>query len=450
MKITRNLILMIAALFFMLLFTALSVKAQTTSKVDLDSLTAEEILTSELQQSHKIAFVGDGDKASADSIARLISLFYVDQFRQFQDPLAPCFMLMSRDAKLALGIGGAVRMRGWVDFAGSVPANGFVPYLIPVPKDPDKQRGIGGTPGGTALFFQVVGRNPTLGDIIGYIQCDFSGANNTTFKLKKAYVTIFDWTLGWAATTFSDPAAEAPTIDGAGQNGKISHTTLLLRWLHNFNPHWSMAASAELPQSNIDADATLTKKLNDYLPDFAAYVQYGWSHSQHVRLSGIIRTFAYRDLVNNQRRSSVGWGVQLSGVVYPFNRLALYGIVNTGKGYQSYTGDLSIGSYDMVEDTRNPGRLYAPLSLGINVGAKYNFTPNLYATVALGRVGYYPRKGTAEGSDYRYGLYGSAALFCNLTSRLQVGVEYLAGSRHNFNGQHASANRVDALFQFSF
>ena len=66
-----------------------------------------------------------------------------------------------------------------------------------------------------------------FGDIIGYIQCDFSGPDNVGFKLKKAYVTISDWTVGYAATTFSDPAAEAPTIDGGGQNGKTAHTDLL-------------------------------------------------------------------------------------------------------------------------------------------------------------------------------------------------------------------------------
>lgn len=419
------------------------------SAQSLDRLTAEEIKEAQLKATHHIIMVGEGATAPTDSIEKAISLFYVDQFRQFQDPLAPYFMLMSRDGRLALGIGGAVRMRGWADFGGSVPINGFAPYMIPVPKNPDMRRGLGGTPGGTALFMQMVGRNPILGDVTGYIQCDFSGTDNVGFKLKKAYVTLKDFTVGWAATTFSDTQAEAPTIDGAGQNGKTSHTTLLLRYMRNLKKGWSVAGSVELPSSHIDADGVKTKKLKDYVPDFAAFIQYGWGHREHIRLSGLLRTFAYRDLVTMQQHTSVGWGAQLSGVVYPINRLSLYFIANCGKGYQSYMGDLAIGSYDMVSDLSTPGKLYSPLAVGLNVGAKYNFRTNVYATVALGRVGYYP-KDKVDPTDYRYGLYGSAAIFWELTNRLQTGAEYLIGSRHNVNGEHASANRIDLLFQFSF
>lgn len=425
-----------------------SIKAEP-SMLSLENMTADEIKTEKLKQSHKIVYVGDGGKASIDSITRLVSLFYVDQYRHFQDPLAPYFLFMSKDAKLAMGIGGCIRMRGWGDFDGSVPVNGFIPYMIPVPRDPDQKRRIGGTPAGTALFFKVIGRSATLGDIIGYIQCDFSGPNDVIFKLKKAYVTISDWTIGYAATTFSDPATQAPTIDGGGQNGKTTHTDLLVRWQHQFDRRWEMAASLEMPQSQVDADGVLTKKLDDYLPDLAMFGQYNLGHNGHVRLSGILRAIPYKNLVTGQRKTVMGWGVQATTVFYPINRLAVYGMVNTGKGYESYLADMSIGAHDLISDVTTLGRLYAPLAVGLNFGLKYNFTPNVYACAALGRVGYYPDY-KVDGSDYRYGMYGAFNIFWDMTQRLQVGAEYLIGSRHNFNGEHNHANRVDLLFQFSF
>lgn len=415
----------------------------------LRTMTADEIKTQRLQQSHKIFLLGDGDAASADSISRMVSLFYVDQYRHFQDPLAPYFLFMSKDAKFAMGIGGCIRMRSWGDFDGSVPVNGFIPYMIPVPRDSDQIRRVGGTPAGTALFFKVIGRSAPFGDMIGYILCDFSGPDNVIFKLKKAYVTIADWTIGYADTSFSDVEAQAPTIDGGGQNGKISHTTLLLRWQHDFSQHWEMAASVELPQSQVDADGVLTKKLDDYLPDVAVFGQYKWGHNEHIRLSGILRSIPYRDLVTGQRRTVIGWGAQLSAVAYPINRLALYLMANTGCGYASYIADMSIGAYDLVADSSTPGRLYAPLAVGLNAGCKYNITPDLYACAALGRVGYYPDY-KVDGTDYRYGLYGAFNIFWDITPRLQVGAEYLIGSRHNFNGEHNHANRIDLLFQLSF
>lgn len=41
-----------------------------------------------------------------DSINRVITEYYVDQFRGFQDPEAPYFMFMSKDSQLGMGLGG--------------------------------------------------------------------------------------------------------------------------------------------------------------------------------------------------------------------------------------------------------------------------------------------------------------------------------------------------------
>lgn len=200
----------------------LSAQCDTTAadKLTLATHTAEEIKTANLKESHKIVYVGSQDEACAsqDSIQYLINSFYVNQYRHFQDPLAPYFLLMSKDAKLALGIGGAVRMRAWYDFNGSVPVNGFIPYMIPVPKDPAQRRKLDGTPDGTTIFMRLIGRNRVLGDIVGYIQGNFQGDGHT-FKLKKAYAQFKGFTIGYAPSAIQDGDAEAPTIDGAGQNG---------------------------------------------------------------------------------------------------------------------------------------------------------------------------------------------------------------------------------------
>lgn len=427
--------------------TAISARTVDTS---MATMTPEEINVEKMKDGHKVVMVGDGETANADSIRRMIDMFYVDQFHHFKDPLAPYFLLMSRDASLAMGVGGAVRMRGWADFDGSIDANGFAPYMISVPSSPDQRRRIGGTPGGTSLFFRVIGFNPIFKNFNAYIQCDFSGADNVGFKLKKAYVTVRDWTIGYATTTFADPAAETPTIDGAGPNGKASRTAMLVRWMHSFTPHWSMAASIEMPSSHIDADGTNTKRLHDWMPDVVTFGQYTWAHEQHIRLGGILRTLPYRDLVNGTNHSMIGWGAQLSGIIKPINQAAIFAAVNGGRGYSSYLGDLSIGNYDLVSKAGHPGKMYAPWSMGLSVGAKYNFRYNVYACAVFGHARYFSDHAQLLPDDYHIGNYYAANIFWDITPRLQVGAEYLHGQRRNFDGEHASANRVDVLFQFAF
>lgn len=410
--------------------------------------TGEELKRERLRSKQKMLFIGNDTVASTDSLEYLMSRFYYDQYRHFQEPMAPYFMFMSKDATFALGLGGSIRMRGYYDFGGSVPTDGFAPYNIPVPKNPALRRQLGGTMDGTNIYLRVIGRNAVIGDIMGFVKGKFN--QNNHFVLDRAYVQLRSVTLGYANSTFEDPGAEAPTIDGAGQNGATGTSHVLIRWDHDFKARpWSMAAALEWPNHQVDADGVKTENLKDWFPDVVAFGQYSWGNEEHVRLSGMLRVLPYRDLVVGKNRNRVGWGVQLSAKISPTPPLNIYFEANTGQGYQSNMGDLSLGDYDLVTDQTTPGRLYAPFAMGLNAGLKYHFWPNLYAGLALAEAHYFP-KYKVDPTDYKYGLYGAINLFYEPVPRMIFGIEYIIGSRHNFNGEHASANRIDAVFQLDF
>lgn len=434
MQLRYSIVLCLAAL------AGLSASARSLVEQQLDSL----------KNSRKIVYISDGSashQAHADSIRALIDAFYYDQFRHFQDPAAPYFLFMSKDAKLAMGIGGCVRMRGWYDWGGAIPANGFSPYLIPMTPDPTNRRKLGTTPSGTCLFFRVIGRDKRFGNYQLYIEANFNGYGGRDFHLKKAYGTINDWTIGYANSTFSDPAAVPPSVDASGPNNKVTPTNVLVRWMHDFTPKWSGALSVETPATAI-ADNTDTRKVSEWLPDFAAFVQYG-SASEHVRLAGIVRTLSYRDMLAARNHNKVGWGLQLSSVWHPHYRWTTYASVNGGCGYESLGGDLQAGHYDLVERPGHAGEMYAPAALGWNVGVQYNFTPSMFVSANYSQSRYLPLKG-AVGSEYKYGQVIAANWFWNLTARIQVGAEIDLGMRGNIDGTHQWAHRVGAIAQFSF
>lgn len=410
--------------------------------------------TDSLISSHKAVYIDGrpadaGTQAYVDSIRQRISVFYYDQFRHFSDPAAPYFLFMSKDAQLAMGIGGCVRMRGYYDWGGAIPASGFAPYLIPMHPSPTDMRHIGTTPAGTALFFRVLGRNKRLGDYQLYIECNFNGYEARDFHLKKAYAMINDFTIGYASSTFSDPAALPPTVDAQGPNNKITPTRVLVRYMPAIGRRWHVGVSVESPEQSIATDGKSTDKVSVWMPDFAALGQYQWAPGQHVRLAGIIRTLSYRDLIAKKNHNTVGWGLQLSSVSHPAAPLTLYSTLCYGHGYQSLGGDLLVGSYDLVGTPSEPGHLYAPASIGWCLGVQYNFRPNLFASVSASQTRYLPAR-AVDPDEYKYGLFGAVNLFWNLTPRMQVGAEFDIGMRRNFSGEHAVARRIGAMAQFSF
>ncbi|MCM1310297.1 MAG: DcaP family trimeric outer membrane transporter [Bacteroides sp.] len=400
--------------------------------------------------SHKVISFGSGNQVGADSVRRLIEEFYYDQFRSFSDPEAPYFLFMSRDATLAMGIGGCVRMRGYFDWHGAQPTPAFNPYLIPMTPDPTAMRHFGTTPSGTSLFFRILGRNKRLGHYQLYIQADFSGYNSRDFKLKKAYAIVNDWTIGYAASTFSDPAAQPPMVDSNGASNKITPTDVLVRYSPRLSKHWLLAVSAETPSTTVNADGVQTKAIQNWVPDGAAFIQYEWGRSNHVRLAGIVRSLSYRNLTSGTNHHQAGWAVTASSVAHPTPQLTTYLTTNYGHGYASLGGDLSAGSYDLLGYPGESGRLYAPASVGWCAGLQWNFRPELFVSLSASSTRLHLKDSGSQPDEYKRGLMATANCFWNVTARIQVAAEFCYGRRYNFSGTHRSAYRVGALAQFSF
>lgn len=426
--------------------------------VPLQSLRANSMVDAQkeaLLNDHKIIYI-DGrpenpnSKQHQDSIRDILENFFYDQFQSFSDPAAPYFLFMSRDADLAMGIGGCVRIRGWYDFDGAIPANSFTPYLIPMIKDPANDRKLGATPSGSTLFFRVIGKNKKLGDYQLYIEANFNGYGGTDFHLKKAYAQLNKVTFGYASSTFSDPAALPPTVDANGPANKISPTSILIRWMNTYKKRWTVAGSVELPKNA--AISTITGQIgtaNQTIPDFAAFLQYGWGKSEHIRLAAITRALPYEDIVTHSRHTKFGWGMQLSSIIHPISPMTIYATFNCGEGHESTTGDLQVGNYDLVPIPGHHTDMYAPFSLGYCLGLQYNFRPNLFASVSYSDSRYLPRK-PREQSEYRYGNIFTANVFWNLTPRIQAALEFDTGTRKNWDGKCRRADRLGLMAQFSF
>jgi len=406
-----------------------------------------------IMTSHKVIIPGvdlnTKSQAYTDSVKKLIEHFYYNQFRHTQDPETPYFLFMSKDVKLAMGIGGAVRMRGYFDWGGAIPAPGFAPYLIPMDPNPTQMRKFGTTPAGTCLFFRVLGNNNLLGHYQLYIEANFDGYESRDFHLKKAYAIIRDFTVGYATSTFSDPAAIPPTVDAQGPDNKISNTNVLIRWMPRIRERWVFAVSAETPSTKIQTDNINNEKVDDWIPDGAAFIQYEWGKTSHVRLSGIIRALSYRNLYTESNHCKVGWGLLLSSIAHPTRELTTFATINYGHGYASLGGDLLIGNYDLIPDPRHTGSMYAPASFGWNIGIQYNFSPELYVSASFSETRFLPKYKVAQ-SEYKYGLAGNINVFWNVTPRILLGAEFDYGMRKNFSGANRWARRIGAVTQFSF
>lgn len=400
-----------------------------------------------LKDTKRIFTNGPGSvQAPEDSVMDLLRIFYEDQYRQFDDPEAPYFMFLTDKADLALGIGGKLMMRGWFDWNGSQDSPSFIPYDIAIPADPTQRHDLGASFNSTCIQFTLLGKRKSTRYMV-YLQ---AGVKNKDIVLKKAYVRINDFTVGLANTTFQDADAIIDTAEGQGPNGQASKSQVLGRWMHGFKNGISLGAGIEFPSSDQSVDDATTAQCRDYIPDLAALVQYAWAGGDsHVRLSGLMRTMTYRNLITGTNHNVIGWGAQLSGMIKLFRPLTFYYTGLVGRGVGSYQGDLSEGAYDLVAVNNAPGKMVAPLCMGVTGGFRYQFSRKVYANIGFGEAHYYEKHHIAA-DEYKYGLYGVANVFWKITPRFMTGIEYCVGKRMNFDREHAGANRLDAMMSFSF
>lgn len=404
-----------------------------------------------LQDRRKIYELGGGmADARADSVRSLMDIFYTDQFRAFQDPEAPYFMLMSKDKHLAFGVGGLLVARGWFDWNGVVPDYIYSPYNITIPRDPAHMHELRASMANTGFFATLLGRNTVVGDFMAYIEGGFRGYNRTDFRLRKAYIQVKGFTAGLHYSTFLDIAALPPSVDGGTAAGTIDRANVLVRYQHNFKSGWSVAGALEFPTTAIDDDTESTKACSPFLPDVAAFGQYQWDEGySHVRLSGLLRTLSYRNLLQQKNHNKLGWGIALSSAIKIIPNLSIYADVIYGAGHNGYLGDLSNGEHDLVAVAGQPGVLETPRSFSYLGGLKYNFKPELYASASFSQIFNY-EKNPANPDSYKSGFCGNVNFFWEVTPRLTVGGGYIIGKRVNFSGASAITDRAEIMLKLSF
>lgn len=385
---------------------------------------------------------------SGDEIIRLMN--DREQMR-FHDPKAPRFLLTDQKGKFALGIGGYVRATAEYDFNGIVNNVDFFPASIP-------QKGNGNFARNqfqmdittSTLFLKLVGHTKLLGDFVVYTAGNFRG-DGSTFQLQNAYAQFLGFTVGYNYGSFMDLSALPPTIDFAGPNGSSFYRTTQLSYKYSKLKNWKFGASIEMPSVDGATNSDLSIS-TQRMPDFAASAQYNWNSNGHIKVGAILRSMTYSSAVHEKAYSTTGYGLQASSTFNVTKKWQVFGQFNYGKGIGQFLTDLSTLNVDLVPDPENEGKMQALPMLGWYAGLQYNITPNIFVsgTYSLSRLYSENDYANENPAMYRKGQYLVANAFWNVSSNLQVGVEYLRGWRSDFNSDTRHANRLNALVQYSF
>ena len=385
----------------------------------------------------------------------------------------PHFVVKSTNNNFIMAIGGTINPIIGYDIGNNLYKQdgagiSFVTSAIPVPAQAGKKGDFYINPINGSVDLQVVGLANTPNEITGYVKVGTNGIN-TSIVLQRAYITWRNFTAGMKLTLMQDDyACQPPTIDPEGPSGCVSNVAYEIAYKSKSYKGFRFAAALDMPtyySSNgyyrgKDFPQFDGKQVADYgdaeqmIPDIPAWVEYTFSDNNRIRLSGVLRNFAYRDLVADKTRHMAGWGVMLSGNASPSSKLVFYYQLAYGHGIGNYIQDIAGKPISFVPDNSRPGRMSAAPMMGANIGVTYNVNSRLqfnamFSEARIWDVGDYCNA-LDESQNYKYALYGAVNCFYNITPYLQWGIEYLWGHRQTWNIGGAHDNRIQTQIAFSF
>lgn len=378
-----------------------------------------------------------------------IDLFQRTHPQEYQGVGMPRFMITDKKAKATFAIGGFVNFRAAYDLGGIMSGTvDFVPYAIPMMQNPLNNERLLMSASTSRLYFRTV-IDTKGGPLEGYIETDFRGAGNN-LRLRQAYIKYYGFKIGQAVTTFSDPNGAFNTIDFEGPNGYTYGRNLMVQYTHEWKNGLGVGIAMEYPVVNATYGSG-SSAVYQRVPDIPAYLQYSWGkYGSHIRASGIIRNMFYANNIQNSNGDQLGWGAQLSGSLGIGGVVNFYGQFLYGEGITPYIEDLQGTPYDMMPNPTNPGAEFATPMMGWLAGAQFNITKRIPLTVGYSQVTMFDKYNSMAPTDYHIGQYVVGNIFYKINRTWKVGMEYLYGTRINFNGDFASTHRLQAAVQLNF
>lgn len=386
----------------------------------------------------------------------------------------PKFAIKSADNRFIMTIGGTISPILGFDIGNNLynqdgAGISFVTQSIPVPAQPGKKGDFFINPlGNTAVDMQIVGFGGTANEISGYIKIGSNGITNA-IKLKKAYVSWRGLTAGMKSTLMKDgDACQPPTIDPQGPCGLVGNTAYEVSYTSRQYDGFRFAAALDMPtfySSNgyywgKDYPVFDGTQVADYgdaeqiIPDIPLWAEYTFTSGTRVRLSGLMRSFSYRDKVTDKTRHKLGWGLMLSGNITPSKPIVLYYQAAYGKGIGNYIQDLAGLPLSFLPEDSRPGHMTATPMAGFTFGASYSPVSWIQFNAVsshsrLWDAATYCRKLDTT-QNYKCATYLAVNCFWNISPYLQWGVEYLWGNRRTWDHTGAHDSRIQTQLAFSF
>lgn len=292
---------------------------------------------------------------------------------------------------------------------------------------------------GKASRFNLDFRSPSeLGEVKGFVEGDFFNSS-ATFRLRHAYIQMGGLTAGQTWTTFTHIEALPETLDLESPVSFLVTRQGLVRWTIPLGERWEMAAALENPFTQLSADPQLSGWTPvQSTPDLVGRFRYTADWGQ-FQVAGLFRRLGARDPAQEIFYDSAA-ALNFTGFVRNGDRDRFIYQVIFGDGAARYRGgdDLVAGTAGLPVTRSGFGWL----------AAYTHYWNDRWRSTGVYNV----VDGTTDSAQSPSAISNTDYLAANLifspSSKIDVGAEYLYGSRHDRSGASGVDHRIQVSMYY--
>ena len=299
--------------------------------------------------------------------------------------------------------------------------------------------------------------NTPVGDnkVGGKVEVDFASLDNAkseNLRIRHAYLTLNNWLFGQTTSSFA--SVHAPemidfytNIGGSGASARVPQ----VRYSQKLAPATQLFVSAEEGNSKATQDGDLSYRL----PVLTAKMTQGFADGKGLASARALVEHYKSEAANDDK---TGWGAAVGTNYQVTEPLKVSADVSYVKGNNYYLYGTNNDYAYAVDANKN---IEQNEVIGVQVGATYQFSPQLRSTLAYGALF------ADDGTDYARAaaVAVTAATNADANEKVQqawinfiyspvkpvdLGIEYINGERETFKGQKFSDDRVGFMARYSF
>ena len=280
-------------------------------------------------------------------------------------------------------------------------------------------------------------RHPSaLGEVKIFTEGDFFGEGNA-FRLRHASVSLGPIMGGQTWSTFMDELIMPALVDFESPTGALLTRRALLRWTQPLAEieglEYSLAVEDPTP-----AFASTAGTFESALPDFVGRLRLQ-QDDFHMQLAGFVSQASFIPTVGSTSEA-LAWGGSVSSRLNVFESDKVMCQIAYGDGIQRFRG---AQSYNLDAG----GALVAAPAWAWYFGYEHTWTHNWRSVLAFSRATV--DNPDSDSSSLKSAEYVAANLLWTPVQRIQVGLEYLYGTREDKDASRGAAHRLQfAIWYF--